>query len=151
WNLSLKELKVDGQLKDGPNLLHVKVSTPVEWDVLSEKGTLSAIKGDVVIQESEEPASTFEFPLIGSLHADLINDEINSEINAVLDGAPLNFNLKATELADPKLRFALQADMLDFDKLFPIPKPAAEPAEKPAEPQPAAQEAGEAPAEDEKP
>src|SRR5690606_4847275 len=103
WNLSLKELKVDGNLKDGEHLVLVNMSTPVQWDVLNEKGTFSAIKGDVTIQNTEEPADTFEFPLIGSLHADLLKDEISSEINAVLNGAPLNFNLKATTLSDPKL------------------------------------------------
>lgn len=128
WNLSLKELKVDGSLKDGEHLMLVNMSTPVQWDVINEKGTFSAIKGDVAIRDTKEPASTFEFPLIGSLHADLVKDEISSEINAVLNGAPLNFNIKATELSDPKLRFALQADMLDFDKLFPVPKPAPAPA-----------------------
>lgn len=127
WNLSLKELKVDGNLKDGEHLVLVNMSTPVQWDVLNEKGTFSAIKGDVTIQNTEEPADTFEFPLIGSLHADLLKDEISSEINAVLNGAPLNFNLKATTLSDPKLRFALQAEMLDFDKLLPAPKPASAP------------------------
>src|SRR5690606_14824904 len=126
WNLSLKELKVDGSLKDGEHLMLVNMSTPVQWDVINEKGTFSAIKGDVSIQDNEEPTSTFEFPLIGSLHADLIKDEISSEINAVLNGAPLNFNFKATELSDPKLRFALQADMLDFDKLFPVARPTPE-------------------------
>lgn len=129
WNLSLKELKVDGQLKDGDHLMLVNMSSPVQWDVLNGKGALSAIKGDVSIQDTKDPAKTFEFPLIGSLHADLVKDELSSDINAVLNGAPLNFNLKAANLSDPKLRFALQADMLDLDKLFPAPKPPAEPAQ----------------------
>ena len=137
WNLSLKELKVDGSLKNGETLMLVNMSTPVQWDVINEKGSFSAIKGDVVIQDTEEPTSTFEFPLIGSLHADLVKDEISSEINAVLNGAPLNFNFKATELSDPKLRFALQADMLDFDKLVPVAKPA--PAPQAPQGEPAAQ------------
>lgn len=130
WNLSLKELKVDGQLKDGNHLMLVNMSSPVQWDVLNEKGALSAIKGDVSIQDTTDPASTFEFPLIGSLHADLVKDELNSDINAVLNGAPLNFNLKASNLSDPRLRFALQADMLDLDKLFPAPEPPVEPAQQ---------------------
>lgn len=145
WNLSLKELKVDGSLKDGDHLMLVNMSTPVQWDVINEKGTFSAIKGDVTIQDNtEEPASTFEFPLIGSLHADLFKDEISSEINAVLNGAPLNFNFKATELSDPKLRFALQADMLDFDKLFPMPRPAPAQAAPQGEPAAKAEEAADA-------
>lgn len=146
WNLALKELKVDGSLKSGQHLMLVNMSTPVQWDVLNEKGTFSAIKGDVTIRGTEDAAPAFEFPLIGSLHADLVKDEINSEINAVLNGAPLNFNVKATQLSNPKLRFALRADMLDFDKLLPVAKPAAEKAAPapaaakaaPAEPGPAA-------------
>lgn len=135
WNLSLKELKVDGNLKNGDHLMQVNMSTPVQWDVINEKGTLSAIKGDVKIQDTTEPTSTFEFPLIGSLHADLINDELSSEINAVLNGAPLNFNVKAQNLSDPKVQFALQADMLDLDKLLPAAKSV------PAKPAPQAEKA----------
>lgn len=132
WNLTLKELKVDGSLKNDQHLMRVNMSTPVQWDVLNERGTFSAIKGDVAIQDTEEPTGVFEFPLIGSLHADLVKDEISSDINAVLNGAPLNFNIKATDLSDPKLRFALRADMLDFDKLLPAAKPAPEPPAPPA-------------------
>ena len=133
WNLSLKELKVDGNLQDGEHLMLVNMSTPVQWDVINEKGTFSAIKGDVSIQNTEEPATTFEFPLIGSLHADLLKDEINSDINAVLNGAPLNFKFKASELSDPKLRFALQAELLDFDTLLPAQTPAPAPEQPEAE------------------
>jgi len=139
WNLTAKELKMDSSLKNGDHTMQISMSSPAQWDVFNEKGTLSAIKGDVKIEDTALPGGSFEFPLIGSVHADLIKDEVASEINAVLNGAPLNFNMKATELASPKLRFALQADVLDFDKLFPAPKPAPEPAPQAAEPEQKAQ------------
>lgn len=131
-NLTLKEIKLEGGLKQGDRLLRIHLSSPGQWDMLKEQGTLSAIKGDVQIEGQGQPATSFEFPFIGSVRADLIKDEFNSEINAVLSGSQLNFNLKGTQLAAPKLQFDLKAEALDIDKLFPVPKPpAALPAAKP--------------------
>ncbi|MFC0660441.1 AsmA family protein [Eoetvoesiella caeni] len=129
-NLTLKELKVDGGIKQDNRMVRVNLSSPAQWDALKGQGTLSAIKGDVKIEHAVAPPRTFEFPLIGSLHLDLLKDTLNSEISAVLNGRPLNFNVKATELNDPKVQFALQSEGLDLDKLFP-PEPPAKPEAKP--------------------
>src|SRR5690606_37570478 len=69
---------------------------------------------------------SFEFPFIGSLQADLVKDELISEIDAVLSGSKLDFSVKATQLTDPKVVFDLSADKLDFNTLFP-PAPAPAP------------------------
>jgi AsmA protein len=124
-NLTLKELKLDGSLKDGDRLLQLKMTSPANWNVFQEKGGLSAIKGDVRIEDAALPGGNFEFPLIGSVRADLIKDELASEINAVISGSQLEFGLKAVQLADPKVTFDLTADTLDLNTMFPpVPPPA---------------------------
>ncbi|NGM88940.1 AsmA family protein [Parapusillimonas sp. SGNA-6] len=157
--LTLKELKLDGSLKKSNRLVQLKMTSPANWDVFAEKGSLSAMKGDIRIEDAALPGGSFEFPYIGSLQADLIEDQISSDINAVLSGSRLDFGLKATRLDDPKVDFALKADKLDFNTLFPPVPPAkpapapeakatgkpAEPAAKPA-PQPAPESAPAAPA-----
>ncbi|MFW7341613.1 AsmA family protein [Pollutimonas sp. H1-120] len=152
-NLTLKELKIDGGLKEGDRLVQLKMTSPANWDVFEEKGGLSAMKGDVRIEDAALPGGSFEFPFIGSLQADLIKDELVSEINAVLSGSKLDFKVKATQLKSPKVTFGLAADKLDFNTLFPpvspkeAPAKAAKEGDKPAEaapapaPKPAAQAA----------
>lgn len=132
FDLSFKELKVDSGLKQGDRLVQVNLSSPGDWDFLSEHGGLSAMKGDVKIQDAALPGGSFEFPMIGSLSADLVKDELVSEINAVLNGSKLDFKVKATHLDDPAVAFDLNADSLDFNKLFPptTGKPPVKPAAK---------------------
>jgi AsmA protein len=137
YNLNFKELKVDSGLKQGDRLVQVNLSSPGDWDFLNERGGLSAMKGDVKIQDAALPGGSFDFPMIGSLSADLIKDKIVSEINAVLSGSKLDFKIKAKHLDNPAVAFDLNADSLDFNKLFPpttgkAPDQAAAGQEKPA-------------------
>lgn len=146
--LTLKELKVDGGLKQGDRLVQLKLSSPAGWDMYTRKGILSAMKGDVRIEDAALPGGSFEIPFIGSVQTDLVKDELVSEINAVLSGSKLDFRVKATQLQDPKVVFDLNADKLDFNTMFPPPvvkappaappkeaaKPEAEPAKAAAEP-----------------
>ena len=132
-NLTLDELKIDGGLKQNDRLLQVNVSSPAQWDVAKRQGTLSAIKGGLKIDDKSLPKGTFGFPLIGSLHADLIKDELTSEINAVINGSPLDLRVKASQLDDPKIVFNLQAKAIDFNDFLGQPvKEAAPPAKRDA-------------------
>lgn len=140
-NLALKELKVEGGIKQDNRMVRVNLSSPVQWDLVKKQGALSAIKGDVKIEGQAVPAASFEFPLIGSVRADLVKDEFSGEINAVLNGSPLNFNVKGSRLANPAIQFNLQAEALDIDKLFPAVLPAKTQAKPEAKPE-AAPEAG---------
>src|SRR3546814_15936020 len=86
------------------------MSSPANWDVFGEVGGLSAMQGDVKIEDAALPGGSFAFPFIGSLRVDLIKDELASEINAVLSGSKLDFSLTATQLKNPKFVFDLTAD-----------------------------------------
>jgi AsmA protein len=130
--LTLKELKIDGGLKQGDRFVQLKMTTPANWDRLADKGDLSAMKGDVRIEDAALPGGSFEFPFIGSLQTDLIKDELTSEINAVLSSSKLDFRVKATRLNDPQVVFDLTADRLDFNTLFPPAAPAPAPTPAPA-------------------
>src|SRR5690606_17088804 len=117
------ELKIDGGLKEGNRLVRLKMTSPAHWDVFGEAGGLTAMKGDVQIEDAALPGGSFEFPFIGSLQADRIKDEMRCEINAVLSGSKLDFRVKAQQLKSPKVEFSLTADKLDFNTLFPQAAP----------------------------
>ena len=152
YDLNFKQLRIDSGLKQGDRLVQVNVSSPGKWSFSSQSGALSAMKGDVKIQDAALPGGSFDFPLIGSLSADLPKQQVSSEVNAVLNGSKLDFKIAATRLSDPAVTFELDADSLDFNKLFPptTGKAAAKPAavqEKPAAkaPQAVSKKAGAAP------
>ncbi|MBC2770917.1 AsmA family protein [Pusillimonas minor] len=133
-DLNLKELKVDGTVKKADRLIRVNLSSPVRWRAAEQLLGLTAIKGDVKINAEALGAAGFEFPLIGSLQANLQKQEINSDLNAVLNGNPLSFSTRVAGFDAPSVRLNLQADELDFDKLFPVVQAAPKAAPDAAEP-----------------
>ena len=122
--LTLKSAQLDAQAKAGDQLTQITLASPVEWDLDNDKAVLSAIKGDVRINDASLPSGSFEFPFIGSLH--MSKEGLNSDLNAVLSGTPLNFTLGLEQWSQPRWQFALQADAVDVDKLFPPVPPAQE-------------------------
>ena len=163
--LTLKELKLDGRIQHDEQLVQVNMTSPAAWNVFEEKGALSAMRGDVRIEHPALPGGTFEFPFIGSISADLLKDDIRSELDAVLSGSKLGFRVGVKRQDRPKVDFDLQADKLDFNTLFPAgakvaapgspaeaeqkqqqQQQAAEPAAKPAPKEAAAQPAAPVPA-----
>lgn len=136
--LSFKELKLDGRMQQADQLVQLNMTSPGSWHVFEEKGSLSAMRGDVRIEHSALPGGAFEFPFIGSVSADLRKDHIRSELDAVLSGSKLGFRLGVNSATErPQVDFALQADHLDFNTLFPAAAKlaSAEAPAAPAEPQ----------------
>ena len=117
--LTLKELKLDGQIQQGDQHVQINMTSPASWHVFEERGNLSAMRGDVRIEHPALPGGTFEFPFIGSMAADLPKSDIRSELDAVLSGSKLSFRVGVTQLERPQIDFDLQADQLDFNTLFP--------------------------------
>lgn len=149
--LTLKELKLDGRMQQGKQLVQVNMTSPASWNVFEEKGTLSAMRGDVRIEHPALPGGSFEFPFIGSVAADLLKDDIKSELDAVLSGSKLGFRVGIKRLDRPQVDFALHADQLDFNTLFPAAakvaapgSPAAEAQQKKEQAAPANEKAAEA-------
>lgn len=142
--LTLKELKLDGRMQEGKQLVQINMTSPASWNVFEERGNLSAMRGDVRIEHPALPGGTFEFPFIGSIAADLHKDEIKSELDAVLSGSKLGFRVGVTRLERPKVDFALQADHLDFNTLFPAAAKVAAPGSPAAQAKQKKQQAEEA-------
>ncbi len=141
--LTLKELKLDGRMQQGEQQVQVNMTSPASWKVFEEKGSLSAMRGDVRIEHPALPGGTFEFPFIGSISADLVKDDIRSELDAVLSGSKLAFRVDVKRLERPQVNFSLQADQLDFNTLFPAASQVAAPPAQAAQPEQQAEPAPE--------
>lgn len=122
FDLTLQELKLDSTQKRGERLVSIEMSSPAQWSPFGRQGGLSAMKGDVRIEDTTLPGGVFQFPFIGSLHADLYKDELTSAINAVFGGNKIDFNIAVSQLDDPRVAFDLTADNVDLNTLFPPPK-----------------------------
>lgn len=146
FDLTLQELKLDSTQKRGDRLVSIQMSSPATWSPFGRQGGLSAMKGDVRIEDTTLPGGTFQFPFIGSLQADLYKDELTSAINAVFGGNKIDFNVAVSQLSDPQVAFDLTADSVDLNTLFPPPKKPA-PEAAPADDPDSSEQAAEQPAE----
>lgn len=122
FDLALQELKLDSTQQRGNRLVNVQMSSPATWSPFQRRGGLSAMKGDVRIEDDTLPGGSFQFPFIGSLHADLYEDTLSSAINAVFGGNKIDFNVAVNQLHDPHVNFDLTTDNVDLNTLFPPPK-----------------------------
>lgn len=144
FDLTLQELKIDATQQRGDRIVNIQMSSPAAWSPFVRQGGLSAMKGDVRVEDATLPGGRFEFPFIGSMRADLFADELGASINAVLGGSKIDFTMALSQLADPHIAFDLTTDNLDLNTLFPPP---AEPAARAEDSeQPATEDAGPAPA-----
>src|SRR5690606_36049622 len=123
--LRLRAMTLDGGMTEGDRLTLLQLTSPVIWDRSLRKGSLSAIKGELSIQEASAEAPVFEVPLIGSVHLDQIKDTLDADINAVIEGGQFAFKSQTRRLADPQTQFSLTVDKLDLNRW--LAPPTAEP------------------------
>ncbi|HEX7386058.1 MAG TPA: AsmA family protein [Castellaniella sp.] len=118
-----KSVGLDGNLTQGKRLLRLKLTSPLIWNHALRKGALTAIKGDVAVQDQALPQGGYEAPMIGSVHMDLIQDVLEADLNAVVDGGQAAFKAKATHLDKPHVDFSLSTEKLDLNRWLPVAAP----------------------------
>jgi AsmA protein len=123
---------LDGGLTQGGRLLRLKLTSPLDWNTSLRKGSLSAVKGDMGVRDQALPSGSYEFPMIGSVHLDLVQDLLSVDLNAVIDGGQAAFKSQVTKLTTPQphTQFTLNTEKLDLNRWLPAPPAAA--AAKPA-------------------
>ncbi len=130
--LDIKEAKLDSTSRKGDRIVKLTFASPLSLNLLQRKGGLSGLRGDVNITDPSLPKGSLQIPVIGSLNVDLLKDQANSKINAVLEGGKFDLSADIIKLSDaPQVNFALAVDTLDLDKL--VPPVAAAPAKPPAD------------------
>lgn len=119
--LQFQALSLDGGISRDKRLLRLQLTSPASWNVSLKKGELSALKGDMSIQDAALPGGRFAFPMIGSMQLDLVKDQLETDINAVINGGQLEFKAQAQHLAKPKVTFSLDAGKLDLNNWLTPP------------------------------
>src|SRR5690606_40416864 len=92
------------------------------------KVALSILTSDMEIHDQSLSADCYEFPMIGSVQLDLVQDLLSADLNAVIDGGQAAFKSQTTKLAtpQPQTRFRLNTEKLDLNRWLPAPTAAAE-------------------------
>jgi AsmA protein len=119
-----RTVSLDGALTQAQRLLRVKLTSPFGWNTSLRKGSLTALKGDVSMRDQARPDWSNEFPMIGSVHLDLVRDALDVDLNAVMDGGQAALKSTTTRLIDPSTRFTLTAEKFDLNHWIPGPAPA---------------------------
>ncbi|MCZ4330990.1 AsmA family protein [Castellaniella denitrificans] len=116
-----RAVSLDGGLTQGERLLRLKLTSPLAWNTTLRKGSLGAIKGDMGVRDQALPSGGYEFPMIGSVHLDLVQDLLSADLNAVIDGGQAAFKSQTTKLSTPQPRthFTLNAEKLDLNRWLP--------------------------------
>ena len=155
--ISLAQTKADGDLKVNMVLANMEGS-PKAVQSSGITGDLSMVQGKRTVKgEFSSPfkgnieALIFDIPkLVGKLdikdpslpngavkgtfnlssHADIKKELANSTFNIVLEDTKLNGDVAVASFKQPNIKFNLNADKLDLNKLLGAPKAASEPASK---------------------
>jgi len=118
--LDLREAKLDVELKRGERSVKVLMASPLTLDVGQRSAALTAMQGEVDIDDPALPKGEMRIPVIGSLSTDLRKGQALVTIKAVLEGGEFDLNAQIDQLlAQPNIVFKLAVDTLDLDKLVP--------------------------------
>lgn len=118
--LDIKEIKLDSTLTEGERVVKAVFASPATFNLWQRAISLSAMRGDVSITDPGLPKGSLQIPVIGSMSANLQNDQAGAKINAVLEGGKFDLTADVKQLtAVPDITFALAVDKLDLDKLAP--------------------------------
>src|SRR5690606_24456278 len=118
--LDIKEIKLDSTLTEGERVVNAVFASPATFNLWQRAISLSAMRGDVSITDPGLPKGSLQIPVIGSMSANLRNDQAGAKINAVLEGGKFDLTADVKQLtAVPDITYALAVDKLDLDKLAP--------------------------------
>ncbi|ARP79876.1 hypothetical protein CAL12_02920 [Bordetella genomosp. 8] len=130
-NLSVAQAKVAADIKQGGRGWNVSAASPVTLDLRQRAGAMPTMAGELVVTAPGLPGGAMRVPYTGALRADLTKKSAEVALDAQVEGGKLTLTADATQLgAKPAVRFALNADTLDLDKL--LPDAAARPSTTPA-------------------
>lgn len=118
--LDIKEVKFDSTITEGERVVKASFVSPATFDFWQRAVSLLTLRGEVNITDPALPKGSLQIPVIGSMSANIQNDEAAAKISAVLEGGKFDLNADVKQLSSlPDITFALVVDTLDLDKLAP--------------------------------
>jgi len=123
--------------KQGARTINGKFSSPFQGNLENLIFDLPKLAGNVDIKDPAIPNGAAKVDFALSLHTDAKQEKVNSKFNLNVDATRLNGDVAVTSFKKPDVRFNINADTLDLNKLLGSssnkPKKAEPANEKPAD------------------
>ncbi len=116
-----RTLKLDGAVRSGSRLVSLKLASPLNWNMAKQQGALTALKGDVVLRDQQQPDQEYSVPMIGSVHVDAAAAKVDADLSAMIDGAQTSLKAHVAGWQALATRFALKSERLDLDPWLATP------------------------------
>lgn len=118
--LQSSSITVDIAGTQGKRTFHGKFSSPFQGDLENLTFDLPKLAGNVDIKDPALPNGGAKVNFDLSLHADVKQEHINSQFTLNVGATKLNGVVAVTGLKKPNIKFRLNADTLDLNKLLGV-------------------------------
>ena len=117
---SLQSSGVSGEvsMKQGARNVQSKFSSPFFGNLEKLIFDLPALAGQVDITDPSLPKGAIKGDFAFKVHADVKQELVNSYYNLNIDGTQLNGNVAVASFSKPAIKFNLNANQLDLNKLL---------------------------------
>ncbi len=117
--LSVAQLSVNSEFKQGPRTVKVNGTSPFEANLKLKSFALSTIAVQVQIEDPALPNQGMQFPVTGHIRTDIERQTFAARIESVVEGGKVVASADVAQFDQPRVAFSLIADSLDLDKLWP--------------------------------
>lgn len=116
----------DISAKQGARTVQGKFSSPFNGNLEQLVFDLPKLAGNLDVKDPVLPGGAMKGDFTLKLHADIKQEQLNSDFNLSIDTTKLNGDVAVAGFKQPNIRFNLNADTLDLNKLIGQPKPKTE-------------------------
>jgi len=120
----------DLSMVQGKRTVKGEFSSPFKGNIEALIFDIPKLVGKLDIKDPSLPNGAVKGTFNLSSHADIKKELANSTFNIVLEDTKLNGDVAVASFKQPNIKFNLNADKLDLNKLLGAPKAASEPASK---------------------
>jgi AsmA protein len=125
----------DISAKQGARTVQGKFSSPFSGNLEQLIFELPKLAGHLDVKDPVLPNGAMKGDFALKLYANVKQEQIKSDFNLAIDNTKLNGDIALASFSKPDIKFNLNADTLDLNKLLGKPAtPAAKPASAPAKP-----------------
>ncbi len=118
---SLQSSGITGELsikQAGGHSIAGKFSSPFSGNLENLVFDLPKLAGNVEVKDAALPKGAMQGTFALKLHADIKQEQANSDFNLNIDTTKLNGNVTVTGFSKPDIKFNLTANQLDLNKLL---------------------------------
>jgi AsmA protein len=105
-------------MKQGARYVQSKFSSPFSGNLEKMIFDLPKLSGKIDVTDPSLPKGEMKGDFAFKLHTDVKQELVNSDYNLNIDGTQLNGNVSVASFSKPAIKFNLNANQLDLNKLF---------------------------------